>query len=236
MENVEETLYDIGSVCCMLGITSRTLRFYEDKKIISSTKQPHNARRQYTREQIDLIRNVLVLRELGFSVKDIAELQKDGADLKSAVLAQREQVYELIGRKNREVMLLNEALAVIESGGNIYHAGWLSQVSNDNAELIRISRKCAEAVVYKRDEELYRLFSATIRERMSLEDYTKVRSEVVEPLGEYVCFEKEIVDEGFPNIVHQRIKFEKFGLDVKLVFHNGLIYGIWFNYYQYGRP
>lgn len=232
MEDMEEMLFDINTVCSMLGTTSRTLRFYEDKKIISSTKNPYNARRQYTREQIDLIRNVLVLRELGFSVKDIAELQKDGADLKGAVLAHREQVYELIGRKNREVMLLNEALAVIESGGSIYQADWLSQVSKDNAELIRISRKCAEAVVFDRSEELYRFFSATIQERKSLEDFKKVRREVMEPLGEYVCFEKEMIDYNFPNIVHQRVRFEKLGLDIKLVFHNGLIYGLWFNYYN----
>ena len=232
MEDVKETLFDINTVCNMLGTTSRTLRFYEDKKIISSTKNPYSARRQYTRGQIDLIRNVLVLRELGFSVKDIAELQKDCTDLKNALLARREQVYELIGRKNREISLLNEALAVIESGGNIYHAEWLSQVSKDNAELIMLSRKCAEAVVFDRSEELYQLFSATIQERKSLEDYKKVRREVMEPLGEYVCFEKEMIDYSFPNIVHQRIKFEKLGLDIKLVFHNGLIYGLWFNYYQ----
>lgn len=232
MEDVKETLFDINTVCNMLGTTSRTLRFYEDKKIISSTKNPYSIRRQYTRDQIDLIRNVLVLRELGFSVKDIAELQKDGADLKGAVLARREQVYELIGRKNREVMLLNEALAVIESGGNIYRADWLSQISKDNAELIMLSRKCAEAVVFDRIEELYQLFSAAIQERKSLEDFKRVRKEIMEPLGEYVCFEKEMIDYSFPNIVHQRVKFEKLGLDIKLVFHNGLIYGLWFNYYQ----
>ena len=232
MEDMEDTLFDINTVCSMLGTTSRTLRFYEDRKIISSTKNPYSTRRQYTRDQIDLIRNVLVLRELGFSVKDIAELQKDGADLKGAVLARREQVYELIGRKNREVMLLNEALAVIESGGNIYSADWLSQVSKDNTELIMISRKCAEAVVFDRSEELYHFFSEPMREHLSMKNYEMVRREVMEPLGEYVCFEEEMTDSSFPNIVHQRIKFENLGLDIKLVFHNGLIYGLWFNYYQ----
>ena len=232
MEDMGETLFDINTVCSMLGTTSRTLRFYEDKKIISSTKNLYSARRQYTRDQIDLIRNVLVLRELGFSVKDIAELQKDGTDLKGAVLTRREQVYELIRRKNREVMLLNEALAVIESGGNIYHADWLSQVSKDNAELIMLSRKCAEAVVFDRSEELYHFFSEPMREHLSMKNYEMVRREVMEPLGEFVCFEKEMTDYSFPNIVHQRIKFKKLGLDIKLVFHNGLIYGLWFNYYQ----
>lgn len=81
-----ELLFDINTVCKMLETTSRTLRFYEEKKIISSTKSPYSVRRQYTREQVDIIRNVLVLRALGFSVKDIAELQKEGTDLKNTEL------------------------------------------------------------------------------------------------------------------------------------------------------
>lgn len=229
---MDETLFDINTVCSMLGTTSRTLRFYEEKKIISSTKNPYSVRRQYTREQIDLIRNVLVLRALGFSVKDIAELQKEGTDLKNAVLLRREQVYELIGRKNREICFLNEALAVIESGGSIYQADWLSQVEKDNSELVLASRKCAEAIVFNRREELYHFFSETMREHLPLEDYKRVREDVMEPLGEYVCFDGEMTDPSFPNIVHQRIRFEKLGLDIKLVFHNGEIYGLWFNYYK----
>lgn len=229
---MDETLYDINTVCRMLGTTSRTLRFYEDKKIISSTKNPYGPRRQYTHEQVDLIRNVMVLRALGFSVKDISELQKEDIDLKGAVLARREQVYELIGRKNREINRLNEALAVIESGGDIYHENWLSQIADDNTELVRISRKCAEAVVFGRSGELYQFFSAAMRERLPMEDYERGREEILEPLGEYVRFDGEVIDGDFPNIVRQRVCFENLGLDIKLVFHNGLINGLWFNYYQ----
>jgi len=174
----------------------------------------------------------MVLRALGFSVKDISELQKEDIDLKGAVLARREQVYELIGRKNREINRLNEALAVIESGGDIYHEGWLSRIADDNTELVRISRKCAEAIVHGRSGELYQFFSAVMCEHLPMEEYEKLRKKILRPLGEYVRFDKEVVDDNFPNIVRQRICFEKLGLDIKLVFHNGLLYGLWFDYYQ----
>ena len=71
----KEELYDIGEVCKLLGTTSRTLRFYEEKGIISSTDVPFQPRRQYTGAQVDHIRNVLVLRALGISVKAIKALQ-----------------------------------------------------------------------------------------------------------------------------------------------------------------
>ena len=64
----EEQLYDIAKVCQMLGTTSRTLRFYQEKGIIQSTSTPFSNRRQYTMAQIEKIRNVMALRALGLSV------------------------------------------------------------------------------------------------------------------------------------------------------------------------
>ena len=85
----QKQMYDITEVCKMLGTTSRTLRFYEEKGIIQSTTVGTSSRRQYTEEQISHIKNVLVLRTLGLSVKAIAELQNSGMDLKDAVLSKR---------------------------------------------------------------------------------------------------------------------------------------------------
>lgn len=78
----EKKLYDITEVCRMLGTTSRTLRFYEEKGIITSTTIGISDRRRYTEDQLSHIRNVFVLRTLGLSVKAIAELQAEKSDLK----------------------------------------------------------------------------------------------------------------------------------------------------------
>ena len=48
-----EYIYDIADVCQKLNITSRTLRFYEEKGIIDSTKDGFSNRRKYTKQQID---------------------------------------------------------------------------------------------------------------------------------------------------------------------------------------
>ena len=93
----------------MLGTTSRTLRFYEEKGIIQSTTVGLSSRRQYTEEQISNIKNVLVLRALGLSVKSISELQTKGTDLRDAVLSKRAEIYASIDSRIREINLLNEA-------------------------------------------------------------------------------------------------------------------------------
>ena len=81
----QKQMYDITEVCKMLGTTSRTLRFYEEKGIIQSTTVGTSSRRQYTEEQISHIKNVLVLRTLGLSVKAVAELLHKDEDYNDAV-------------------------------------------------------------------------------------------------------------------------------------------------------
>ena len=90
MEN--QLLYDITDVCKSLGTTSRTLRFYEEKGIVTSTTNPPSLRRHYTQEQIARIKNVFTLRALGLSVKTIAELQSKGMTLTEAVLMKRAEI------------------------------------------------------------------------------------------------------------------------------------------------
>ena len=150
----QEQLYDITQVCKMLGTTSRTLRFYEEKGIIQSTTVGTSARRQYSEEQLSLIKNVLVLRTLGLSVKAVAELQTKGADLKDAVLSKRAEIYASIDSRIREINLLNEALSALESGKDIFTEGW--QLSSAmNAEEKEIARICTDAILSGDTDTLY---------------------------------------------------------------------------------
>ena len=82
---MNEKRYDITEVCKTLGITSRALRFYEEKKLITSEKDIFSNRRKYTETQMEQIRCVLVLRALGLSVKAIREIQTKNKNLKSEV-------------------------------------------------------------------------------------------------------------------------------------------------------
>ena len=116
----ENDLFDINIVCKMLNTTSRALRFYEEKGIINSTTVDFSIRRHYSKEQIDHIRNVLVLRKLGLSLKSISELQTNNLDLRAAITSKRAEIYALIAEKNRELTILNETIEKIDSGEDIY--------------------------------------------------------------------------------------------------------------------
>ena len=227
----QKQIYDITEVCRMLGTTSRTLRFYEEKGIIQSTTVGISSRRQYTEEQVSLIKNVLVLRTLGLSVKAIAELQNSGTDLKEAVLSKRAEIYASIESRVREINLLNEALSALESGKNIFNEDW--QLSSAmNAEEKEIARLCTDAILNGDDNVLYEHLSPRLAQYMPKEVYCVVRKDTLAPLGDFVSIEKTVADDRFSNKLYCFVRYTKLGLKITYVFHGGKIDGLWLGYYD----
>ena len=227
----QKQMYDITEVCRMLGTTSRTLRFYEEKGIIQSTTVGISSRRQYTEEQVSLIKNVLVLRTLGLSVKAIAELQNSGTDLKEAVLSKRAEIYASIDSRLRKISLLNEALCALNAGKDIFDGDW--QIRSDaKSEELEIAQTCTNAILNNDNHFLYRYFSSKLEEYMPKDAYQIIRKDVLAPLGEFISVEQICVDKKYPNKVYSKIRYAKLGLIITFVFHSGMIDGLWFGYYD----
>ena len=227
----QKTLYDITEVCKMLSTTSRTLRFYEEKGIIQSTTVGTSSRRQYTEEQLSLVKNVLVLRTLGLSVKAIAELQNSGTDLKEAVLSKRAEIYASIETRVREINLLNEALSALESGKNIFNEDWQLSSAMDAKEK-EIARLCTDAILNGDDNVLYEHLSPRLVQYMPKDVYCVVRKDTLAPLGDFVSIEKTVADDRFSNKLYCFVRYTKLGLKITYVFHGGKIDGLWLGYYD----
>ena len=224
-------LYDIAEVCRMLKTTSRTLRFYEEKGIISSTTIGLSARRQYTEEQLLHIRNVLDLRTLGLSLKDIARLQAEKSDLKDAVLSKRAEIYAAIYSRVKEINLLNETLCALESGKNIFDDGWQSRLEAKSEEL-EIARLCTDAILSNDDEFLYKHLTPRLAQYMPKNVYNVVRKDTLAPLGDFVSIEQTVVDKTYPNKLYSKVRYSKLGLVITFVFHCAKIDGLWLGYYD----
>ncbi len=230
----QKQYYDITEVCNMLGTTSRSLRFYETKGIITSTTSGISSRRKYTEDQVSHIRNVLVLRTLGLSIKSIAELQKQGGNLRNAVLEKRAEILASIDTRIREINLLNAALSALESGKNIFKDDWqhVSEAGAEEVKEFEIARICTEAILNGNDGILYKHLSPRLAEYLPKSAYQAVRNDTLAPIGELVSVEKTVSDEKQPNIIYSYIRFSKLGLRIKFVFYSGTIDGLWFDYYD----
>lgn len=230
----DKHLYDITEVCRMLGTTSRTLRFYEEKKIITSTTVGLSARRKYTEEQLLQIKNVLVLRSLGLSVKSITELQKEQSDLKNAVLSKRAEIYASIEAHIKEINLLNEAVYALELGKNIFDGVWQSRSDADFEEL-EIARLCTDAIISNDDEFLYRHLSSRLLQYMPKDVYSVARRDTLATLGDFLGIDEIAADKKYSNKIFSKVRYSKLGLMITFVFHAGKIDGLWLGYYDSTR-
>jgi DNA-binding transcriptional MerR regulator len=123
-------LYSVSQLAKQLGVTARTIRFYEDKGLI--TPQRAGTTRVY--DHRDRARLILILRgkRLGFSLREIKEF----LDLYDADPQHHVQLRQLLVSVRKRMAKLEEQRAAIEES---------------LAELKEIDRQC-EDVLASRNE------------------------------------------------------------------------------------
>jgi DNA-binding transcriptional MerR regulator len=103
-----EQLYTVTELARDLGVTARTIRFYEDKGLISP--QRAGTTRVYTHR--DRARMILILRgkRLGFSLREI----KDYLDLYATDVTQTEQLRLLLKAVRLRIAMLEEQRIAVD--------------------------------------------------------------------------------------------------------------------------
>ena len=223
----ENTLIDISEVCEELGITSRALRFYEEKGLISSTREFSN-RRKYTREQIELVKKILVLRTLGLTVSQIQKIQNGDKELKQAIIEHKSKIIASIASKTRDIRLLDEALHTLDADGDIFENNVATEpiCSNDTIEQIVNGFACGE---YK---SIFERFSDVLQAYTPLCVLERIAKDALMALGEFVSVDKITNDPADKNIFYGFLRYAKLGLRIKIVMHKDKILGFWLSYYE----
>ena len=226
---MEQKLLDINTVCRMLGTTSRTLRFYEEKGIVQSTVSPFSTRRQYSMEQLEQIKKVLVLRSLGLPVAEIRKLQQEKGDLGQAILERRAKVMASITTKTREIALLNEALQVLERGGDVFAPRESAEMQRK--ERLKTVEAFADAFLAGDLKTCYSFFDEVLQKALPFEDFAAGAKEIMRPVGNYVS--RGVRWTGYlPDTVYIELEYQNVGVYVQLAFKDQLIQGIWMSSYE----
>jgi DNA-binding transcriptional MerR regulator len=128
-------LIKIQEVSNKYDITARTLRYYEDMGLIISTRSDDYAYRLYDEAAVKRLEQILVLRKLNISIKDIQRVfNTTGSDV----------VLEVLGKKvndiDEEVALLHELKEIV--------LGFIQQIEqidfNSNANVKMLYEKAKE--------------------------------------------------------------------------------------------
>lgn len=225
-------MIDIGEVCRVLGTTSRTLRFYEEKGIITSTPPEFGARRKYTAEQIEQIKRVLVLRALGLSISKIKELKDGGVDLRSAIAERKAEITASIITRSKTLRLLSEALSTLEEGGDLF-AGKNLQTDEYERERLEVVRICTDAVISGGYEVIFSHFSDQMKAYSPYSALRCIIKDTLLPLGSFIRFDRCERDPDLGNVYYSYLHYEKLILQIKFVFRQDRISGFWLQYMEY---
>ncbi len=74
MAEAAEQYYQIGDVAERVGLSLRTVRYYEELGLVVPEKRTEGGFRLYSQDQIDRLDLVKDMKPLGFSVQEIGEL------------------------------------------------------------------------------------------------------------------------------------------------------------------
>jgi DNA-binding transcriptional MerR regulator len=103
-----ENLIKINDVSSKYNITARTLRYYEDMGLINSTRSDDYAYRMYDESAVRRLEQILILRKLNISIKDIQLIfNTSSSDIVLEVLKKKVQNID------DEVALLHELKDIV---------------------------------------------------------------------------------------------------------------------------
>ncbi|TDD19705.1 MerR family transcriptional regulator [Nonomuraea diastatica] len=121
MTAAAETMLSIGEVSALTGLTTHTLRFYEQEGLfVEAVRRNAAGRRVFTEQEVGWLRVCAKLRSSGMPLPDIrryAELVRKGAGTETArfdILRRHE------ARVQQQVADLQEALNVIQAKVALY--------------------------------------------------------------------------------------------------------------------
>ncbi len=77
----------ISELCARTGVSDKTVRFYIEKGLLKKKAILVNGRncREYEEEDVCILRDIVTLRNVGFSIQDISDMQREEADIERFV-------------------------------------------------------------------------------------------------------------------------------------------------------
>ncbi len=124
MTEVREARFQIGEVAERTGVTQRTLRFYEEKGLLTPSERMEGGFRLYSEqdiERIEMIKKLQGLLNLSLAeIKDMVEAEEIRAQIRATfspdrtLPARRERVTKVIGAVKRQLEIVEAKLDALE--------------------------------------------------------------------------------------------------------------------------
>jgi DNA-binding transcriptional MerR regulator len=112
--------YTVGQVADLAGVTVRTLHHYDEIGLLTPSDRTSAGYRRYDEADLDRLQQILLYRELGFALEEIAAILDDPAVVARIHLRrQRDLLRERISRLQRMVTAVEYMLEAQKMGINL---------------------------------------------------------------------------------------------------------------------
>lgn len=105
--------YTVSQLAKMSGVSTRTLRYYDEIGLLSPVRIEHNKYRIYGKKEVDLLQQILFYRELGVSLERIDQIIK--APDFDKEMALEEHLSALLQRKDQIESLIDNVTKTIRT-------------------------------------------------------------------------------------------------------------------------
>lgn len=112
-----EMSYTVGSVAKIAHVSVRTMHHYDEIGLLAASERSPSGYRLYSDADLERLQQILLYRELGFSLEEIENVMKDpGFRRYEALLGQKELLRRKHARLGAMVEAIDRALAAHEKG------------------------------------------------------------------------------------------------------------------------
>jgi len=110
-DNTSDEIISIGDLAKSLGLTTRTLRYWEEVGIIESEERLDGAIRGYAPYYVRRIKFILKLKELGLTIKEMQDLYAAYGEAKQT----DRMIPQLIKILDKHINMVDEKIAKLAS-------------------------------------------------------------------------------------------------------------------------
>lgn len=130
--------YSIGQVAEITGLSTKTLRFYEEKEIIKCASRKENGYRYFSEENLDEIKLIKYAKDLGLPLSEIKKLMIGctGGDCKQTKAYNEKIIGDyvaLLTERIKQMEILRKRLREVQKNGP-YCCDVLQQLSINNGK------------------------------------------------------------------------------------------------------
>lgn len=144
-----EAWISIGTLAKQAGVSIRTLRFYEEQGLLNPLRDRGNGRRCFRESDLITVQNILLLKEIGLSLREIQQLLASSSpDLETVLNLQLELLTEQRKLLEQTIQSVQQAVSRLGSGDR--------PDLEALCQLIRMTRMRTQI-----SEELYRKYLTT---------------------------------------------------------------------------